>query len=313
MQDSFFNGEWQNRSYAFKELLGIGEKSGWTCKYSVCESSLPSGREMLFIDNHDSQRERWKPPDAPDPDWRLPNVTCKWNGLDISGCRLNYKFGTRYNLAQRFMLAWPYGDAIWLTSSYAWTYFDEGPPGVRNESMRDLTPTGIQCRPSPSTSPVTREYDANGNRWVCEHRWKGVLALVRFRKLVGKKHEVHTTWHFDDGFVGWSLGEVAFVALSRGYDWSTGMGSNRTLNLSTWQTPFQAGSYCNLADELGSLPEPQYWSHMCSGGEPIEVGVNGTIVRGFLGSGGMVVLHVNYTHRTSTSPTGAGGLLKLAA
>jgi len=295
MQDSFSQGSWSNRSYAFKELLGFGEQSGWDCRYSLCRSSLPRGRELLFVDNHDSQRDRWKPPDPPDPSWKPPTVECSWDGISGNSCRFNYKFGTRYNLAQRYMLVWPYGDAVWLTSSYAWTYFEEGPPGVRNESLHDVTPSPVRCRPTPTTSPVTDEYDADSNRWVCEHRWRGVMALARFRKIVGKEHQVHTTWSFDDGFIGWCMGEVAFVAMSRGYNRFTGMGTNRTLNLTSWWTPFQAGVYCNLAEEWNGVPEPMYWSYRCSGGDAIEVGENGTIVHGFLRSGGMVVLHVNYT------------------
>jgi len=250
---------------------------------------------MLFVDNHDSQRERWKPHEEPGPDWP-PNATCVWDGVNINICRFNYKNGLRYNLVQRYMLAWPYGDAVWLSSSYAWTYFEEGPPGVRADSLRDLT-APVNCRPTPTTSPVSAIYDADGNRWVCEHRWKGVMALVRFRRVVGKNHAVHSTWDVEGGFIGYSLGDIAFVALSRGYDFDTGMGSNASLNLTGRQTPLREGTYCNLANELGPVPEPRYWTRTCTGRDPVEVDVNGTVAHGFLRSGEMVVLHSAYnTH-----------------
>eukprot|EP00438_Fugacium_kawagutii_P008335 Skav233349 [mRNA] locus=scaffold394:366389:372438:- [translate_table: standard] len=89
-----------------------------------------------------------------------------------------FKHGLVYNLAQLFMLAWPYGDAVRVMSSYAFEEFDQGPPGVQNGSWRDkpLSPNG-RCRSTPSTSPVTDEYDQDTEHpWVCEHRWQGWLA-----------------------------------------------------------------------------------------------------------------------------------------
>merc|ERR1712176_554133 len=216
---------------------------------------------------------------------------------------MGYKHGVQYNLAQRFMLAWPYGDAVRIMSSYAWTEFNNGPPGAEFDSLRTYTPVGVKCRDTPTTSPVTPEWDADEHSpWACEHRWQGVLPLIRFRKLTMGIRGIaaHTKWHDEneEGIIGYSLGSVAFVALSRGWNWYTGMGLNETYNLTGRKTPLAEGSYCNLAAERGPLPTPQEWGHKCDGQEtPITVDINGTITFGELQSGSMVVLHANYTER----------------
>mmetsp|Transcript_95043 Transcript_95043/g.307598 ORF Transcript_95043/g.307598 Transcript_95043/m.307598 type:complete len:1209 (-) Transcript_95043:421-4047(-) len=293
-----FNQGWQNRSWAFKQLMQAGSQPSSDCGYKTCVKAVEAHKGLVFIDNHDTQRERWKEPENPKPDdppWKPPPAQCEWDGNDIGNCRLNYKDGLQYRLAAIFMLAFPVGDAARLISSYAWTHFDSGPPGVTKDSLHDST-TPVVCRGTPSMSPVPKEYDEDPNRWVCEHRWQGVLAMVRFRRQVGKRHQVQDKWDEDGGIFGYSLGEVGFVAFSRGYNNATGQGSREDFNLTGRQTRLKEGHYCNLAAEWGLVPPPERWAHMCTGGDPIKVGKEGRIMaNGTLPSGGVVALHINYT------------------
>jgi len=284
-----------NRSSAFQGWLQAGRAPRKNCGYAMCGGDVPENFGLIFLDNHDSQRERWKqqPGSKPSP---VPPV-CNWDGFDIGSCRLNYKYGMQYSLASRFMLAWPYGDAVKLMSSYAWKNFDDGPPGIAKDSLRQNTPSPVICRGTPTSSPVKKDWDEDSIRWVCEHRWQGILGMVRFRRVVGKTPKVHSTWHLDEGFIGFSLGDVAFVAVSRGFNSYTGLGSNRTLDLAGLPTPLSEGLYCNMASEYGPVPEPERWSFLCTGGDPVEVNASGFVVHGSLPSGGMVALHTNYTFR----------------
>ncbi|CAL1163045.1 unnamed protein product, partial [Cladocopium goreaui] len=63
------SGEWQDSTKRFGDLLHIGFPSP-DCEYSLCQMIYPPELALLFLDNHDQQRERWKtekggPPDSP--------------------------------------------------------------------------------------------------------------------------------------------------------------------------------------------------------------------------------------------------------
>ncbi|CAE7220120.1 Amy1 [Symbiodinium pilosum] len=251
--DSWENGKWKNRSANFADLLHIGSPSA-DCDYAICKTVYPPEHALLFVDNHDQQRQLWKPEKGGPPS----SPVCRWDGKDTADCRPIYKHGLEYNLAQLFMLAWPYGDAVRLMSSYAWEDFDQGPPGVQNDSLHDLpsSPLG-SCRATPSTSPVTELYDQDTEHpWVCEHRWQGVPGLIRFRKLLlGPVAEVNQTWSDARGRVAFSIYKTAFVALSRGFNWVTQSGPDKPWRLQGINTTLPSGAYCNLA--LATKPVPE--------------------------------------------------------
>lgn len=78
---------------ALKDLQNIGVWSGW----------LASGDAVVFVENHDNQRQN------------TSNIITYKDGTDVN------------NLAHVFMLAFPYGYPK-VMSSYAWTDHDQGPP-----------------------------------------------------------------------------------------------------------------------------------------------------------------------------------------
>ncbi|CAE7230916.1 mok11 [Symbiodinium natans] len=298
-------GSWYNRSRQLGELLQLQREGFPDCRYRICESPVPSDRALLFLDNHDQQRERWKPEVKGQP----PSTpVCYWDGRDIGSCRPIYKHGQVYALAQLYMLAWPYGadrrSSVRLMSSYGFHEFNEGPPGVGRDSLRDKAASPVVCRSAPTTSPVTDAYDNDTAKpWVCEHRWQGVSGTIRFRQFSNGSAEVHSTWDDGDGHIGFSLGHVGFAAFSRGYNWYTKQGSHAAISLAGKSTGLPTGCYCNLADEPGAVPDPQNWTGRCAG--PTILVRNRTIVNAQLASGAAVILHALYPAEAGLCAIGA--------
>lgn len=295
--ESLFDGKaggWFNRSHQLGELLRLQREGFPDCRYRVCDSPVPTERALLFLDNHDQQRERWKPEVQGQPP---SSPVCSWDGRDIGSCRPIYKHGQVYALAQLYMLAWPYGadkrSAVRLMSSYGFHEFNQGPPGVGRDSLKDPVASPVVCRDTPTTSPVTDLYDNDTAKpWVCEHRWRGVSGVLRFRQFSNSSAEVHDAWDDGDGHIGFSLGQVGFAAFSRGYNWYTMQGSNATISLAGKLTGMPAGCYCNLADEPGAVPDPGSWQGRCAGSSVLVK--NLTIVDARLESGSAVVTHALY-------------------
>jgi len=275
--DSWKDEKWVDSTPRFGDLLHIGNPSP-DCVYGICKTPYPSELSLLFIDNHDQQRQRWKPIHGGPP----KSPVCRWDGKSVGDCRPMFKHGTLYNFAQLFMLAYPYGDGVRIMSSYAFEDFDQGPPGVANGSWRDapLPPTPELCRATPSTSPVTASYDKDLiHPWVCEHRWQGVAGLVRFRRLMGDMANEMSHWHtWSDslGHVTFGVRKVAFVALNHGFNWETQTGSSKTWSLVGIPTLLPPGRYCDLAS--ASEPVPEDWTGACFGttAAAVVVDSNGT-------------------------------------
>ncbi len=79
---------------------------------------------------------------------------------------INFKSKRRYIMAIAFLLAYPYG-TIRIMSSYNFdTDINQGPPMDENEKILSVT------------------MDDSGNcenGWICEHRWKPIVEMVKFR------------------------------------------------------------------------------------------------------------------------------------
>lgn len=141
---------------AVEALDQIGGK-GW----------LDSRDAVVFIDNHDSQRAHL--------------------GDNI----LNYKHAAAYDLATVFMLAYPYGYPM-LMSSFAFDADDD---------------------PVPLTSPHD---DASGcsTDWVCEHRRSTAATMVAFRRETAGLPVAH--WHASGDIVSFSRGDRGHVVINVG-------------------------------------------------------------------------------------------------
>merc|ERR1719379_1562125 len=143
-------GPWNAANENMEVLLEMKQKNIEKCNSNMCESPVPQESALLFLDNHDTSRMRWKRSENGGiyPD----NGDCYWDNKDIGNCRPIYKHGQMYGLAMQYMLAFPYGGSARITSSYNWDRFEDPPPGVRKWSKRDQPSDihdavkGPQCR-----------------------------------------------------------------------------------------------------------------------------------------------------------------------
>jgi alpha-amylase len=140
--DAFENGN-------LDALTDFSSQPGW----------LPADQAIVFVDNHDLQR-----------------------GHAGGTVIVNYKDGARYDLAVAFMLAYPYGYPL-VMSSYEFEDHEQGPP---DSSPHDDT-------------------KGCGNEWVCEHRRNAIASMVGFRKAVG-----------DAELVNWQIVEGTTLSFGRG-------------------------------------------------------------------------------------------------
>lgn len=324
--------EWRCSDDQFKKLLNLGPQME-DCGFWICETPVPEDRTMIFVDNHDRQRERWK-----DHKGKETPPVCDWDvKKHLDSCLLNFKYGHQYHVTQSFLLTQDYGDTVRLMSSYAFFAYRQGPPGISVNSMKDViapvytkdpskpgvwNPTG--CRGTPVTSPVTAAWDEDQTRpWICEHRWQGMGGLVRFRKLVYQERndkQLPTAemkkkykWADKEGRIAYSVGAekdggfvaYGFVALSRGWNWYTQCGFNQSRDLAEHddvETGMPAGTYCNLASIHGAVPWPDAWKPSMCTVDTVTIGEDGKMKSGKLLGGGILVIHHSYQGGSANDP-----------
>ncbi len=155
---------------------------------------LEAARAVVFTNNHDTQR----------------------NGA------ISYRDGAAYELANVFMLAWPYGYPS-IMSSYAFdpqTGRDQGPPAS--------TVADAGCASSPATAP-------NGT-WVCEHRTRSLVNMVAFRKATASAPEITHLWSNGANQLAFGRGSLGFVVINH----------ESELFAQSLQTGLAAGTYCDI-------------------------------------------------------------------
>jgi alpha-amylase len=170
---------------------------------------LPNDRAVAFTDNHDKQR-----------------------GHGGGGSYLTYHNGPTYDLANVFMLAWPYGYPA-LMSSYAFskdTSFDTsyGPP-------HDPT-TGATRGPWDGGVPAPACFNQTRGGWVCEHRFRPIGNMVKFRAATMASWFTTNWWDNGNNRIAFGRGNTGFVVIN---------GEAGTLSR-TFQTSLPAGQYCDV-------------------------------------------------------------------
>ena len=148
---------------------------------------LSSGDAVAFIDNHDTQR----------------------NGRNV----LTYKNGSSYDLAEAFMIAFPYGVPS-VMSSFTFSSADAGPPASSNG-----TTSAVTC----------------GSGWECEHRERTTANMVGLRNAAAGA-ALTNWWSNGSDQIAFGRGSAAFVAFNR-----SGAALSRT-----FQTSLPAGTYCDV-------------------------------------------------------------------
>jgi alpha-amylase len=195
---------------------------------------LPSDKATVFVNNWDTERN-------PGDSLNASNYTGGIN--DTQGTK-------RYDLANIFMLAWPYGHAQ-LHSGFRFTNKDAAPP---------------------SASP----FDASGNplinqQWDFIHRWTDISNLVKFRS--------YTNGTGVDNFTQGNSNQIAFNRGNKGFVAINNDGA--TWN-GTFQTLLPSGTYCNIVQ--GKLNS----SGTCTGGT-VTVNASGQATLSIPGNGGTAI------------------------
>jgi alpha-amylase len=144
---------------------------------------IPSDRAVVFIDNHDTQRDK----------------------------ALYYADGAPHELATAFMLAWPYGHPS-VMSSFA---FDRATPAGRDASPPSdaaghTTPVYAGGVPHCAATPS----EAQPGQWVCEHRARSIANMVRFRRVAGASPVVRA-WDNGGNQIAFGRGDRGFVVVNR--------------------------------------------------------------------------------------------------
>ena len=124
-------------------------------------------RARVFLDNHDTQRH---------------------GGSQV----LTFKQPRRYALATVFMLAWPYGEPI-VMSSYDFTNPDAGPPATDDRGTTKATTCGQ-------------------DGWQCKHRWQSTEGMVGFPNVV-KDTDVQRWWDYGANALAFARGDRGYVVV----------------------------------------------------------------------------------------------------
>lgn len=157
---------------------------------------LPSRDALVFVDNHDNQRGHGA------------------GGGDV----LTYKNAKRYKMASAFMLAYPYG-LTRVMSSYAFNDGDQGPPND-NGNLR---------------SPTINPDGSCGGGWICEHRWRQIFNMVKFRNIVGMQ-SLTNWWDNGRNAIAFGRGDKGFIAISQELG-----------DVTEWfSTGLPGGTYCDI-------------------------------------------------------------------
>lgn len=159
---------------------------------NITDGLVPSDKASIFVTNWDTPRENYVR-------------------------TLTYKDGPRYELANAFMLGYPYGNPN-IYSGYRFEngHKDDGAPNATDTSVPDVT-----C-------------GAN-SKWQCTQRWTSIRGMIGFFNAVNGAQV--TNWQ-DDG-----NNNIAFSRAGKGF-----LAINNTPNAKRvlYNTDLPSGEYCNV-------------------------------------------------------------------
>ncbi|NCP63811.1 MAG: alpha-amylase [Paraglaciecola sp.] len=207
----------------FKYSVAIGNtfrtgKLAWLSNFGPAWGLMPSYQAVVFVDNHDNQR-----------------------GHGGAGNVITYEDGRLYDLANVFMLAFPYGYPK-IMSSYDY----HGDTDVDGPSVPVHNNGNLECY---------------GSNWKCEHRYSYMAGGVDFRNNTTAAFSVTNWWDNGNNQIAFSRGDQGFVAINK-----------ETYGLTaTIASGMAAGQYCNVLKGEISADKTA-----CSG-EVITVQSNGNV------------------------------------
>jgi alpha-amylase len=144
-------------------------------------SLIPSDKAVVFLENHDTQRETGNP-------------------------GVGYREGQTFRLANVWLLGQSYGYPSVL-SGYA---FDRA-----TTAGRDAGPPSDAAGTTLPVACAASLEAARPGQWVCEHRDPTIARMIGFRRAVAG---TGMTWRWDDGAnaIAFSRGDRGFVAINAG-------------------------------------------------------------------------------------------------
>lgn len=230
--------------FKYSTELGNTFRNGslaWLSNFGEGWGFMPSSSAVVFVDNHDNQR-----------------------GHGGAGNVITFEDGRLYDLANVFMLAYPYGYPKVMSSYDFHGDTDAGGPNVPVHNNGNL-----ECFAS---------------NWKCEHRWSYIAGGVDFRNNTADNWAVTNWWDNTNNQISFGRGSSGHMAINK---------EDSTLS-ATVQTDMAPGQYCNvLKGELSADAKS------CSG-EVITVNSDGTINLN-IGAWDAMAIHKNAKLNTSSA------------
>jgi hypothetical protein len=193
--------------------------SGW--------NMIHSSDAVVFTDNHDNQRGHgngyWK------------------DQFTIGGIVTHYYNSSIYNLANVFMLAWPYGYPK-VMSSYSWPINVQWVNDNGTWKWKDLN-DWIGPPYEHDSGHNTKDVECFNGEWVCEHRWTSIAGMVGFRNYTNDVWEITNAWtnRWYNGAgnqIAFGRGDKGYVVINR---------ENTYLDLNNHYIGMADGEYCDVA------------------------------------------------------------------
>jgi alpha-amylase len=169
----------------------------------------PSDRAIAFMLNHDTQR----------------------------ASAIFYQDEPYYDLANIFMLAWPYGYPS-IMSGYSFDSTSQvgkghGPP---SDAQGNTTPVYARGSEVPNCVAPGSLASAPSGQWTCEHRVPSIAGMIGFRKAAAAVPRVTDWWDDGSNRIAFGRGNLAFVVINR----------EPSPLVQTFQTELAAGAYCDV-------------------------------------------------------------------
>ncbi|WP_395345479.1 alpha-amylase [Ningiella sp. W23] len=208
----------------FKYSVEIGNtfrngQLAWLSNFGEGWGFMPSDRAVVFVDNHDNQR-----------------------GHGGGGNVITFEDGRLYDLANVFMLAYPYGYPKVMSS-----YDFHGDTDVGGPSVPVHNGGNLECF---------------ADNWKCEHRWSYIAGAMDFRNNTSDAFSKQNWWSNGNNQIAFSRGSSGFVAINK----------EQSALVESLPSSLTPGTYCNvLKGELSAD------GSSCSG-ETVTVNASGDAV-----------------------------------
>lgn len=184
-------------AYAYPYIVGNAFKNKAFSLLNDFTKYMPNSIDsVVFLDNHDLQRS----------EDRSMLLSANYDGVE-------------FDLAQIFMLTYPFGYPQ-IYSSYHFNNYDDGPPVDQNLFTKDILDSENNC-----TAP-----------FICEHRFSYVNNLVKFRNKTNDKFYI----------TNWTTNNIDQLSFGRDNLGHVIINNSNFIMSGKIQTNMNPGQYCNL-------------------------------------------------------------------